>query len=149
MKKIFISLCFAFSSIAFEVPPPYESGANSGENKLDRLDRVESYLNSMSSILGEIKTKLNDKESGGKLLEKLKEVEEGQKQLADEFKSFKDDEFKKLELRVDFIDKDKVEKIIDRFNLYKSDTDKKISILQESIKELEALVRTVDSPYKK
>ncbi|WP_127717628.1 hypothetical protein [Halobacteriovorax sp. HLS] len=149
MKKFFISLCLIVNTFAFEVPPPYESGANSGENKLDRLDRVESYLNSMSSILGEIKTKLNDKESGGKLMEKLKEVEEGQKQLADEFKSFKQDEFKKLELRVDFIDKDKVEKIIDRFNLYKSDTDRKISVLKESIKELEALVRTVDSPYKK
>ena len=149
MMKIFIFLLFVSSINAFEVPPPYASGANSGENKLDRLDRVEGYLNSMSSILSEIKTKLNDKESGGKLMEKLKEIEEGQKQLSDEFKGFKENEFKKLELRVDFIDKDKVEKIIDRFNLYKSETDRKIGVLTESIKELEALVRTVDSPYKK
>ena len=98
---------------------------------------------------GENKIELEKQTDGTKLTEQILALEKGQKSLTEEFANFRNDEFKRLQLKVDFVDKEKVEKIIDRFNLYKSDTDRKINILKESIKELEALVKTVDSPYKK
>ena len=149
MKYILLLFLVTFNTWSFEVPKPYESGDNSGENKRDRLDRMEKYIGNFSSILSEIKTKLEKQTDGTKLTEQILALEKGQKSLTEEFANFRNDEFKRLQLKVDFVDKEKVEKIIDRFNLYKSDTDRKINILKESIKELEALVKTVDSPYKK
>jgi archaellum component FlaC len=149
MTKIILILFTTLSTLAFDVPPPYKSGDNTGENKLDRLERMEKYIGKFSSILSEVKSKLEKQSDGDKVLEKLKMLEETQKSLSEELNNFKENDFKRLKLKVDFVDKEKVEKLIDRFNLYKSDTDRKINVLKESIKEIEALVKTVDSPYKK
>jgi hypothetical protein len=149
MKLILCIFIVAQSSWSFDVPPPYKSGDNSGENKLERIDRMEKYLNSMSSILKDVKSSMDKNKGSAKILEKLTKLEENQKSLKENFEQFKTNEFKRLELKVKFIDDEKVEKLIDRFNLYKSDTDRKIDVLKESIKEIEALVKTVQSPYKK
>lgn len=149
MKKIILAIILIQNTWSFDVPPPYKSGDNSGENKLERIDRMEVYLNSMSGVLNEIKTSMKSSKENTELMEKIAKLETDQKALKENFEDFKMNEFKRLDLKVKFIDKEKVEKIIDRFNVYKSDTDRKIDILKESIKEIEALVKTVQSPYKK
>ena len=146
-KLLLVTILLIQSSWSFEVPPPYKGGEN-GVNKLERIDRIEKYLTSMTSVLKDIKSSMKSSKADSELLEKLTKLETDQKALKEKFDDFKSDEFKKLDLKVKFIDKEKVEKLIERFNLYKSDTDRKIDVLKESLKEIEALVKTVQSPYK-
>lgn len=127
----------------------FKPGDNSGKNKLERIESVEKHLVKMDSLFKDLKEKVEKSNGNKDLVKKVDEITKNQKKILNDIQVIKNDEISRLKKKVEFIDNQKVEKLIEKFNLYINKTDNKLKILQESLKEIDEQLKTVDSPLRR
>ncbi|PIK15899.1 hypothetical protein [Halobacteriovorax sp. JY17] len=126
----------------------FEVKENSGLNKLERITSIETYMVKMDSTVKALQAELKKSEDPKKLLKLIDELTKSQEQLKKEVEGLRTTELAQLKKDIEFVDQEKVEKLIDKFVKYQEDTDKRIKLLEESLKEINGQLKRVDSPFK-
>ncbi len=126
----------------------FEVKENSGLNKLERITSIETYMVKMDSTVKALQAELKKSEDPKKLLKLIDELTKSQDQLKKEVEGLRTTELAQLKKDIEFVDQEKVEKLIDKFIKYQEDTDKRIKLLEESLKEINGQLKRVDSPFK-
>ncbi|OUR97809.1 hypothetical protein A9Q84_06305 [Halobacteriovorax marinus] len=150
MKKIILVAAFLFFSHSHGQTAlgTFKLGDNSGKNKLERIESLEKHLVQMNTMLRELKQNVDNSGKDKDLKKKVDDLTQKQKQILVDVEDLKSNQVPNLKKKVEFIDVEKVEKIIEKFNLYKEETDKKLKVLQDSLKEIDEQLKSVGSPIK-
>lgn len=143
-----INICFAILVTGVSLGQEFELKENSGLNKLDRINSIERHIISVDKTIKDIKKNLNDKPDLKGFKKLMEELSKSQKAIKSDIDSLRTDELTQLKKDIQFIDEEKVEKLIDKFLKYQEDSDKRIKLLEESLKEINGQLKRVDSPYK-
>ncbi|ATH08113.1 hypothetical protein BIY24_09170 [Halobacteriovorax marinus] len=121
---------------------------NAGYNKLERINSIESHIVKVDQNLKSLEKTIKDLKGRDSATKIIKEIQENQKKIQSDLNSLKSEELAQLKRDIEFVDQEKVEKLIDKFVEYQENTNKRIKLLEDSLKEIDGQLKRVDSPVK-
>ena len=93
----------------------FEAKENSGLNKLERINSVETYMVKMDATIKTMKSELKNLQGPSKLKELVDSLSRNQESLKNEIEQIRTVDISQLQSDIEFVDKEKVEKLIDKF----------------------------------
>jgi organic radical activating enzyme len=135
----------SLSSLADE----FKVKENEGLSKLERINSLESYILKMESAIGLLSGEVAKIDTSEKLSKSIEELSSSHKKIKKELETLRTSEISQLRKDLEFVDQQKVEKLIDKVVKYQEDTDKRIKFLEDSLKEVHSKVNTVSTPKEK
>ncbi|CBW26770.1 hypothetical protein BMS_1955 [Halobacteriovorax marinus SJ] len=121
---------------------------NAGYNKLERINSIESHIVKVDQNLKSLEKTIKDLKGRDSATKIIKEIQENQKKIQNDLNSLRSEELAQLKRDIEFVDQEKVEKLIDKFVEYQENTNKRIKLLEDSLKEIDGQLKRVDSPVK-
>ncbi|WP_417336407.1 hypothetical protein [Halobacteriovorax marinus] len=121
---------------------------NAGYNKLERINSIESHIVKVDQNLKSLEKTIKDLKGRDSATKIIKEIQENQKKIQSDLNSLRSEELAQLKRDIEFVDQEKVEKLIDKFVEYQENTNKRIKLLEDSLKEIDGQLKRVDSPVK-
>lgn len=144
MKVIIYFSVLLFSGNVFA--QGFEVKENSGLNKLERINSIETYMVKMESSLNSLKKELTKTEKSKDYSKVFEELKASQEKIKEDIESLKTGELTQLKKDINFLDQEKVEKLIDKFVKYEEKTEKRIKFLEATIKDIYGQLNTVATP---
>ncbi len=126
----------------------FEVKENSGLNKLERINSIEKHIVSVDKTIQDLKKHLDDRPDFKGLKNLIEDLSITQKLIKSDVDSLRSEDISQLKKDIEFIDQQKVEKLVEKFIKYQEDSEKRIKLLEESLKEINEQIKRVDSPIK-
>jgi len=144
-----LKICCAILITGVSLGQGFEPKQNSGQNKLERINSIERHIVSVDKTIQDLKKLISDKPDLKGFKKLIEDLSKTQKSIKSDIDSLRTEELTQLKKDIEFIDQEKVEKLIDKFVKYQEDSDKRLKLLEESLKEINGQLKSVDSPIKK